>query len=51
MNIRPAEPTDAPPIAAIYNHYVATSTFELEPIDVSQMLARINEGCPPDIHF
>lgn len=46
MNIRQVEPADAPAIADIYNHYVATSpsTFELEPIDASQMLIRINES-------
>lgn len=48
MIIRLANPTDAPAIADIYNHYVATShsTFELEPIDVSRMLTRIDESSP-----
>ncbi|HVI59623.1 MAG TPA: arsinothricin resistance N-acetyltransferase ArsN1 family B [Luteimonas sp.] len=41
--IRAAGGADAAAIAAIYNHYVATSiaTFELEPVAVAEMAARI----------
>ncbi len=43
--IRPAATTDVPSIAAIYSHYVLTSTatFELEPPDVSEIARRISE--------
>lgn len=45
MNVRPATPKDAEEIAAIYNHYIATShaTFELEPIDAVEMRRRMAE--------
>ena len=45
MNIRPAEQRDAAAIAAIYNHYVATTciTFETEPVSDEEMGARIDE--------
>ncbi|KGQ20252.1 Phosphinothricin N-acetyltransferase [Lysobacter dokdonensis DS-58] len=45
MEIRPAERTDAAAIAAIYNHYVATTciTFETEPVTPDDMAARIEE--------
>jgi len=45
MNIRPAEHRDAAAIAAIYNHYVATTwiTFETEPVATTEMAARIAE--------
>ena len=45
MNIRPAEQRDAAAIAAIYNHYVATTciTFEAEPVSDEEMAARIDE--------
>jgi phosphinothricin acetyltransferase len=41
--IRIARPGDADAVAAIYNHYVATSTatFELAPVDARAMAARI----------
>jgi L-amino acid N-acyltransferase YncA len=43
--IRPAAAGDAAAIAAIYNHYVATSiaTFELAPVDPEVMGGRIAE--------
>ena len=45
MNIRPAEQRDAAAIAAIYNHYVATTciTFETESVSNEKMGARIDE--------
>jgi phosphinothricin acetyltransferase len=45
MNIRPAEPDDAAAIAAIYNHYVATTciTFETDPVAAADMRERITE--------
>lgn len=45
MDIRPAELRDATAIAAIYNHYVATTciTFETEPVPAEQMGERIAE--------
>ena len=52
MNVRPATPKDAEEIAAIYNHYIATShaTFELEPIDAVEMRRRraetVEQGYP-----
>lgn len=41
--IRPATPADAAAIAAIYNHYVATTTisFEEAPVAVDEMARRI----------
>ncbi|MCC8363327.1 N-acetyltransferase family protein [Lysobacter sp. A6] len=46
MDIRPAEQDDAAAIAAIYNHYVATTciTFETEPVSTVEMAGRIGEG-------
>lgn len=43
MPIRPVQPTDAPALTAIYNHYVAksTATFETQPIDASELARRI----------
>lgn len=43
--IRAAQPTDAPAIIAIYNHYVATSTitFEEELVSVEDMAQRIKD--------
>ncbi len=51
VRIRPAEPADAPAIAAIYNHYVATSvcTFEERPVSatvIRQRLAAIRPELP-----
>lgn len=45
MTIRPVNVSDAPQIAEIYNHYIASSysTFEIEPIDVIEMENRIDE--------
>lgn len=45
MNVRPATLADSSRIAAIYNHYIATShaTFELEQISAGEMEARICE--------
>ena len=45
MDIRPAETEDAAAIAAIYNHYVATTciTFETDPVSASEMAERIAE--------
>jgi phosphinothricin acetyltransferase len=45
MNIRPAEQRDSAAIAAIYNHYVATTciTFETESVSNEKMGARIDE--------
>jgi L-amino acid N-acyltransferase YncA len=44
-SIRPAETTDAPAIASIYNHYVATTTitFEEQPVSDEQMAERVLE--------
>lgn len=41
--IRPAHAADAAAIAAIYNHYVATTTisFEEQPVSVGEMAGRI----------
>ena len=41
--IRPATPADAGAIAAIYNHYVATSiaTFEEEPVPTTELASRM----------
>ena len=41
--IRPASPSDAAAVAAIYNHYVATTTisFEEEDLTVAEMAQRI----------
>lgn len=46
MNIRPAERADALAVAAIYNHYVATTciTFETEPVSPEGMADRITEA-------
>lgn len=43
--IRPARLEDAENITSIYNHYIKNSsaTFEVEPISVTQMIARIEE--------
>ncbi|WP_085276780.1 arsinothricin resistance N-acetyltransferase ArsN1 family B [Pseudogulbenkiania subflava] len=43
--IRPAEPSDAETIAAIYNHYIAntTITFEVEPVAAQDIAGRIKE--------
>jgi phosphinothricin acetyltransferase len=52
MDIRQAILEDAPSVTDIYNHYIRTShaTFELEPIDPSEMRRRIqstiNDGFP-----
>ena len=45
FDIRVAHPGDAAAVAAIYNHYVATSTatFELAEVDVQAMAARMAE--------
>jgi phosphinothricin acetyltransferase len=46
MHIRPAEHADAAAVAAIYNHYVATTciTFETEPVSPDDMAGRIGEA-------
>ena len=46
MPVRPATPEDAAAVAEIYNYYIANShaTFELEPIDGSEMLIRMEAG-------
>lgn len=46
MDIRSAVPGDAAAIAAIYNHYVATTciTFETEPASDASMTGRIAEA-------
>jgi phosphinothricin acetyltransferase len=46
MHIRPADHADAAAIAAIYNHYVATTciTFETDPVSPDEMAARIDEA-------
>jgi phosphinothricin acetyltransferase len=46
MLVRKADPQDAPAVAAIYNHYISTShsTFEIEPIDSTEMLRRMEDG-------
>jgi phosphinothricin acetyltransferase len=43
--IRPATPSDASAICAIYNPYVATSTitFEEDPVSIEEMAQRIHE--------
>jgi len=43
MIIRPALPADAPAIAAIYNHYILTTTisFEETPIDGAEIAQRM----------
>jgi len=43
--IRPATPSDAADIVAIYNHYVATTTisFEESPVSVEEMAQRITD--------
>lgn len=43
LDIRPATAADAAAIAAIYNHYVLTTTisFEEAPVDASEMQARV----------
>ena len=45
MDIRPAGPGHASAIAAIYNHYIAstTVTFETEPVTAADMQARIED--------
>ena len=46
MEIRSARPDDAPAIARIYNHYVATSciTFEVDPVSPLEMNGRVGEA-------
>lgn len=41
--VRPALPADAPAIAAIYNHYILTTTisFEESPVDADEIAARM----------
>ncbi|MBX7053816.1 MAG: GNAT family N-acetyltransferase [Pyrinomonadaceae bacterium] len=53
MIVRPATADDAVQIAYIYNHYIATShaTFELEPVDGDEMLARIRAAWQDDYPF
>lgn len=43
--IRPASPSDAAAVAAIYNHYVTTTTisFEEQEVPVAEMAQRITE--------
>ena len=43
MHLRPALPDDAAAIAAIYNHYILTTTisFEEDPVDADEMARRI----------
>jgi phosphinothricin acetyltransferase len=43
--LRDAVPADAPAIAAIYNHYVATTTIsmETEPVEAEEMAQRVAE--------
>jgi phosphinothricin acetyltransferase len=45
MHIRTAEHADAAAVAAIYNHYVATTciTFETDPVSPDDMAGRIHE--------
>ena len=46
MEIRPAAATDAPSIASIYTHYVATTciTFETDAVSVDDMAGRVDEA-------
>jgi L-amino acid N-acyltransferase YncA len=46
MIVRPARLEDAKAIAEIYNHFVvkSTSTFETEPVDVHEMVRRVDEA-------
>src|SRR4051794_23934680 len=46
MDVRPAQTSDAPQIAEIYNYYIDNShaTFETELIDTAEMLRRMEEG-------
>lgn len=46
--IRPLTPADAEPAAAIYNHYVATSTatFQTEPLTAGEWLTEATAGTP-----
>lgn len=50
MSIRKASIADAPAICDIYNHYIAntTITFEIEPLAIEEMAARITDI---SIHF
>jgi L-amino acid N-acyltransferase YncA len=43
LHLRPALPDDAAAIAAIYNHYILTTTisFEEDPVDADEMARRI----------
>jgi L-amino acid N-acyltransferase YncA len=43
MNLRPALPSDAPAIAAIYNHYILTTTisFEEDAVDAAEIAGRM----------
>ena len=45
FSMRDATPADAPAIAAIYSHYVETTTIsmEYEPVDAAEMARRIAE--------
>jgi L-amino acid N-acyltransferase YncA len=49
--VRPATPTDAAAIAAIYNHYVANTviTFEEEPVPADAMAQRIADVQAQDL--
>ena len=46
MDVRPAQTSDAPQIAEIYNYYIENShaTFETELIDTAEMLRRMEDG-------
>ena len=43
--IRPAQPRDAEPLAALYNYYVehTVTTFEADPVDGAEMGHRVSE--------
>lgn len=45
LAIRDATLTDAVAVAALYNHYIATSTstFEVEPVDTDTMASRMRD--------
>lgn len=51
--VRPATPADIPAITSIYRHYVLThtSTFEIEPPDEAEMLARMNRICEAQLPY
>ncbi|MGH1347967.1 MAG: GNAT family N-acetyltransferase [Nannocystales bacterium] len=44
VQVRPADVSDAPRLAAIYNHYIRTSiaTFELTPVDAAEFRQRLD---------